>query len=178
MDEILVERTHPVAIFQQIPKVHQGYVNDALRTKHWEAIFRIVSRPCPLENLSVEIVFPFILPQFAIVVNGVSVNKEGGYYCRGRQYGVEKKLAVGDCYENKKQLCGGRLNLMEIAREHKVSKMFVRKIEGELYEDDGRVIYPEEVTLEMVSRRALGPGSIEVESFYQKSGVFCLHSHA
>ena len=39
--------------------------------------------------------------------NGVSVNKEGGYYCRGRQYGVEKKLAVGDYYENKKQLCGG-----------------------------------------------------------------------
>ena len=39
--------------------------------------------------------------------NGVSVNKEGGYYCHGRQYGVEKKLAVGDCYEYKKQLCGG-----------------------------------------------------------------------
>ena len=57
--------------------------------------------------------------------NGVSVNKEGGYYCRGRQYGVEKKLAVGDCYEYKKQLWGGRPNLMEIAREHKVSKMFV-----------------------------------------------------
>jgi hypothetical protein len=26
--------------------------------------------------------------------NGVSVNKEGGYYCCGMQYGVEKKLAV------------------------------------------------------------------------------------
>ena len=25
--------------------------------------------------------------------NGVLVNEEGGYYCRGRQYGVEKKLA-------------------------------------------------------------------------------------
>jgi hypothetical protein len=62
--------------------------------------------------------------------NGVSVNKEGGYYCCGRQYGVEKKLAVGDCYKNKKKLCGGRPNLMEIAREHKVLKKFVRKIEG------------------------------------------------
>jgi hypothetical protein len=39
--------------------------------------------------------------------NGVSVNKERGYYCHGRQYGVEKKLAVRDYYENKKQLCGG-----------------------------------------------------------------------
>jgi hypothetical protein len=95
--------------------------------------------------------------------NGVSVNKEGGYYCRGRQYGVEKKLAVGDCYEYKKQLWGGRPNLMEIAREHKVSKMFVRKIEGELYKNDGRVIYPEEITSEMVSGRALGPGAIALD---------------
>jgi hypothetical protein len=39
---------------------------------------------------------------------------------------------------------------MEIAREHKVLKMFVRKIEGELYKNDGRVIYLEEITLEMV----------------------------
>ena len=64
--------------------------------------------------------------------NGVSVNKEGGYYCRGRQYGVEKKLDVGDCYEYKKQLCGGRPNIMEIARKHKVSRKFVHKIEAEL----------------------------------------------
>ena len=91
------------------------------------------------------------------------MNKEGGYYCRGRQYGVEKKLAVGDCYEYKKQLWGGRPNLMEIAREHKVSKMFVRKIEGELYKNDGRVIYPEEITSEMVSGRALGPGAIALD---------------
>jgi hypothetical protein len=40
--------------------------------------------------------------------NGVSVNKEGGYYCRGRQYGVEKKLAVVVCYEYNKQLCRGQ----------------------------------------------------------------------
>ncbi len=76
---------------------------------------------------------------------------------------MEKKLDVGDCYENKKQLCGGRLNLMEIAREHKVSKKFVRKIEGELYKDDGRVINPEEITSGMVSGRALGPGSIALD---------------
>ena len=39
--------------------------------------------------------------------NGISVNKEGGYYCLGRQYGVEKKLAVGDCHENKSSFVGG-----------------------------------------------------------------------
>ena len=60
--------------------------------------------------------------------NGVSMNKEGGYYCHGRQYGVEKKLAVGDCYENKKQLCGGQPNLMEIARKHKVSKKIKQSV--------------------------------------------------
>ena len=95
--------------------------------------------------------------------NGVSVNKEGGYYFSGRQYGVEKKLAVRDCYEYKKQLYGGRPNLMEIAREHKVSRNFVRKIESELYKNDGRVIYPGEITSEMVSRWALGPGSIALD---------------
>ena len=89
------------------------------------------------------------------------MNEEGGYYCRGRQYGVEKKLAVGDCYEYKKQLCGGRPNIMEIAREHKVSRKFVRKIEADLYKHDGRVIYPEEITSEMVSQRAIHAREIQ-----------------
>ena len=52
---------------------------------------------------------------------------------------------------------------MEIACEHKVSRKFVRKIEAELYKHDGRVIYPEEVTLEMVSQRAIGPWSIALD---------------
>ncbi len=52
---------------------------------------------------------------------------------------------------------------MEIAREHKVSKKFVQKIEGELYKHDRRVIYPEEITSEMVSGLGLGPGSIALD---------------
>jgi hypothetical protein len=36
----------------------------------------------------------------------------------------------------------------------------VRKIESELYRNDGRVVSPEEVTLDMVSWRTLGPGCI------------------
>ncbi len=52
---------------------------------------------------------------------------------------------------------------MEIAREHKVSSKFVQKIEAELYKHDGRVIYPEEITSEMVSQQAIGPGSIALD---------------
>ncbi len=92
--------------------------------------------------------------------NGVSVNKEGGYYCRGKQYGMEKKLAVAATYQHHKQLCGGRPSLSSIAHEHKVDRKFVRKIVSELYRNDGRVVSPEEVTLDMVSRRTLGPGTM------------------
>ncbi len=49
---------------------------------------------------------------------------------------------------------------MSIAHEHKVDRKFVRKIESELYRNDGRVVSPEEVTLDMVSRRTLGPGTM------------------
>ena len=39
--------------------------------------------------------------------NGVSVNKEGGYYCRGRQYGVEKKLVLLEIATSTKNSFGG-----------------------------------------------------------------------
>jgi hypothetical protein len=39
--------------------------------------------------------------------NGVLVNKEGGYYCCGKQYGMEKKLAVAVTYQHHKQIGGG-----------------------------------------------------------------------
>ena len=103
------------------------------------------------------------VPNSFALKNGVSVNKAGGYYCRGRQYGVEKKLAVAACYEHKKQLCGGRPNISEIADEHQVSRKFVTKMEAELRKSDGRVVFPEEVTLEMVGHRALGSGSIALD---------------
>jgi hypothetical protein len=95
--------------------------------------------------------------------NGVSVNKEGGYYCRDKQYGMEKKLAVAATYQHHKQLCGGRPSLSCIAHEHKVDRKFVQKIESELYRNDGHVISPEEVTLNMVSRQTLGPGTIALD---------------
>jgi hypothetical protein len=91
------------------------------------------------------------------------VNKEGGYYCRGKQYGMEKKLAIAATYQHYQQLYGGRPSLLCIAHEHKVDRKFVRKIESKLFRNNGRVVSPEEVTLDIVSRRTLGPGMIALD---------------
>jgi hypothetical protein len=95
--------------------------------------------------------------------HGATLNKKGGYYHRGKQYEMEKKLAVAKTYLHYKQLGGVRPSLSKIASEHKVDRWFVRKIESELYLNDGCVVFLEEVTLDMVSRRWLGPGSIVVD---------------
>ena len=93
------------------------------------------------------------------------MNKEGGYYCRGRQYGVEKKLAVGDYYENKKQLCGGQPNLMEIAREHKVSKKIPKLSTPMKYRITESTVDAELFAMEMEDAVASGflqPGNVLV----------------
>jgi len=95
--------------------------------------------------------------------HGTTLNKKEGYYHRGKQYGMEKKLAVAETYLHYEQLGGGRPSLSKIASEHKVDWWFVRKIESELYANEGCVVSPEEVTLNMVSRRRLGPGSIVLD---------------
>ncbi len=65
--------------------------------------------------------------------HGTMSNKKGGYYRRGKQYGIEKKFAVAETYLHYKQLGGGRRpSLSKIASEHKVDPRFVRKIESEL----------------------------------------------
>ncbi len=54
-------------------------------------------------------------------------------------YGMEMKLAIADTYLHYEQLDGGRLSLSKIASEHKVSRKFVRKVESELYTNDGTI---------------------------------------
>ncbi len=54
-------------------------------------------------------------------------------------YGMKKKLAVADMYLHYKQLDGGRPSLLKIESEHKVSRKFMRKIESELYTNNGRI---------------------------------------
>ena len=106
--------------------------------------------------------------------HGAALNKKGGYYRRGKQYGMEKKLAVAETYLHYEQLGGGRPNLSKIASEHKVDWWFVRKIESELYANEGCVVSPEEVTLDMVSRRQLGPGSIVLDQA-DCFALYCLY---
>ena len=54
-------------------------------------------------------------------------------------YGMKKKLAVADMYLHYEQVDRGRPSLLKIESEHKVSRKFVRKIESELYTNDGRI---------------------------------------
>jgi hypothetical protein len=52
---------------------------------------------------------------------------------------MEKKLAIAEMYLHYEQLDRGRSIIFKIASEHKVSRKFVRKIESELYTNDGRI---------------------------------------
>ncbi len=70
---------------------------------------------------------------------GALLSKWGGYYRLGKHYGMEKKLTIAETYLHYEQLDGGRRSLSKIASEHKVSRKFVRKIESELYTNDGRI---------------------------------------
>ena len=74
--------------------------------------------------------------------HGAALNKKGGYYRRGKQYGMEKKLAVAETYLHYEQLGGGRPSLSKIASEHKIDRWLVRKIESELYVNEGCVVSP------------------------------------
>ncbi len=67
------------------------------------------------------------------------LNEWGGYYRLGKHYGMEKKLAIAEMYLHYEQLDGGRRSLSKIALEHEVSQKFMRKIESELYTNDGRI---------------------------------------
>jgi hypothetical protein len=54
-------------------------------------------------------------------------------------YEMKKKLAVAGMYLHYEQLDGRRPSLSKIESEHKVCQKFVRKIESELYTNDGRI---------------------------------------
>jgi hypothetical protein len=87
---------------------------------------------------------------------------------------MEKKLVVAETYLHYEQLGGGRPNLSKIASEHKVDRWLVRKIESELYANEGCVVSPEEVTFDMVSRQRLGPGSIVLDQA-DCFALYCLY---
>jgi hypothetical protein len=86
---------------------------------------------------------------------------------------MEKMLTVAETYLHYMQLGGGRPSLLKIASEHKVDQWFVQKVESELYLNDGCVVLPEEVTLDMVSRWRLGPGSVVLDQA-DCFAIYCL----
>ncbi len=57
--------------------------------------------------------------------HGALLNEWGGYYRRGKYYGMETKPAIAETYLNYEQLDGGRPSISKIASEHKVSRDFV-----------------------------------------------------
>ena len=57
------------------------------------------------------------LHQLFFIEQGIALNKNGGYYQRGRSYGIEKKLLVAATYLDAKEICGTRPNITHIARQ-------------------------------------------------------------
>ena len=64
--------------------------------------------------------------------SGYKVNRQGGFYVRGRPYDTVKKLEVADDYQ--RQSRGGtiRPNMSAIARRNRVPNTFVNRIKVEL----------------------------------------------
>ena len=73
------------------------------------------------------------LHQLFFIEQGIALNKNDGYYQRGRSYGIEKKLLVAATYLDTKEICGTRPNITHIARQCSVGWEFVTKVEKELY---------------------------------------------
>jgi len=68
--------------------------------------------------------------------HGVSINDKGGYYQRGKAYGLEVKLFVAAKYLDRKERRGGlRPVLNNIGAEFRVTWPFVAKIKRELMEN-------------------------------------------
>ncbi len=81
--------------------------------------------------------------------HGVGVNKNGGYYQRGKSYSLSKKLLVPATYLEAKEKSinagiGYRPNVSQVACECSVSWHYVEKIEGELLSED-HVLAPKDV---------------------------------
>ncbi len=95
----------------------------------------------------------------------VLVNSNGGFYQRGKSYGMEMKLFVAAKYLDHKEMRGGlRPVLSRIAAECRVGRDFVAKIERELVEND-RVLTPKEVYLTRDISIAPGSMSMSGEDF-------------
>ena len=99
------------------------------------------------------------LHQLFFIEQGIALNKNDGYYQRGRSYGIEKKLLVAATYLDAKEICGTRPNITHIARQCSVGWEFVTKVEKELL-SNGHVDAPEDIYKDRSGPS--GPGSISL----------------
>ena len=98
--------------------------------------------------------------------HGVLVNDNGGYYQRGKSYGMEVKLFVAAKYLDHKERRGGlRPVVTKVAAECRVERHFVVKIERELMENE-RVLAPEEIYLARANPVGPGSRSMSEEDFF------------
>jgi hypothetical protein len=90
--------------------------------------------------------------------HGVLMNSNGGFYQRGKSYGLDVKLLVAAKYLNHKERLGGlrsRPVVTLAAAECRVMKKFVCKIERELMENE-RILAPDEIYLARANPIGLG----------------------
>jgi hypothetical protein len=89
--------------------------------------------------------------------HGALVNSNGGFYQRGKSYGLDVKLFIAAKYLDHKERRGGlRPVVTLVAAECRVRKKFVYKIERELMENE-RILAPDEIYL--ARSNPIGPGS-------------------
>ena len=104
---------------------------------------------------------------------GSSLNSSGGFYQRGKSYGMETKLFVAATYLDCQERCNGKhLSIRKIASHCRVGKDFVIKIICELEKNAGQVVAPDII----YSNRnvPVGPGSIRLTS-EDRFVLYCLY---
>jgi hypothetical protein len=96
----------------------------------------------------------------------IMVNNNGGYYQRGKSYGLEVKLFVAAKYLDHKERLGGLWPVVtKVAAECHVGWDFVVEIERELMENE-RVLTPEEIYLACNNPIGLGSRIMSEEDFF------------
>jgi hypothetical protein len=117
----------------------------------------------------------FALPSDAF---GVRFNKHGGQYVKGASYGMLDKLRVGDAISAFKHANGGKVVILQIAKQCEVSTTFVSKIFDELTTHK-RVLSPKDVKNINKERRKSGyhgAGSRTIDNVVDRHALLCLYT--
>jgi transposase len=117
----------------------------------------------------------FALPSDAF---GVRFNKHGGQYVKGASYSMLDKLRVGDAISSYKYANGGKVVILQIARQCQVSTTFAIKILNEL-KVHKRVLSPKDVKCINKQRRDAGyhgAGCRTIDNVVDRHALLCLYT--